>query len=106
MAIIHADDTNFDAELSKATGLVVIDFFADWCGPCQMFGPTFEETSNEYSDVAFLKVDTEQAPNTAQKFAVMSIPTIVFMKKGKILEVMRGALPKETLKSKIEELKA
>lgn len=103
--IIHADDTNFKVEIEDTTSLVVVDFSAAWCGPCQMFGPIFEEVSNEYSNVKFIKVDVQTAQKTAAEAGVMSIPTIVFIKNGKEVERRMGLMPKETLKSRIDELK-
>jgi len=105
MTIIHADDTNFKTEIANAKGLVVVDFFADWCGPCQTLGPIFEEVSEEYSEVKFIKVDTQKAQNTAAEAGVMSIPTIVFIKNGTELERVMGAQSKDALKNKINSLK-
>jgi len=105
MAITHADDANFKAEVEGTTGLIVVDFYADWCGPCKMFGPIFEEVSAEYPNVKFIKVDTQAAPNLAGEANIMSIPAILFIKNGKEIERKLGMMSKEALKSKIEELK-
>jgi len=106
MSIIHADNTNFKAEIENAKDLVVVDFFAEWCGPCQTFGPIFEEVSNEYPGVKFIKIDVQTAQKTAAEAGVMSIPTIVFIKNGKEVERVLGLIEKDALKSKIKSLKS
>lgn len=103
MPIIHADDTNFDAKIKAAKGLVVVDFYADWCGPCQDFGPVFEEVSNETKGVTFIKVNTDNAPITSEKLGILGIPRIIFFKKGEVIREA-SAMSKEGLKAKIKEL--
>ena len=105
MTVKLLDDANFKTEIENSTGLVVVDFFAPWCGPCQMFWPVFEAVSNQYPDVKFVKVDTQVAGKVATDAGVMSIPTIVFIKNGKEVERKTGFMNEETLKSKIEALK-
>ncbi|XP_076647139.1 thioredoxin-2 [Halictus rubicundus] len=76
---------------NAGSNLVVIDFFAIWCGPCKMIGPKVEELSKELSDVVFLKVDIDELPDIAAQYEVTSMPTFVFIKGGKVLETFSGA---------------
>jgi len=105
MTAEQLNDTNFTEKIKSSTGLVIVDFFAPWCGPCKMFGPIFEEVSADYTDVLFVKVNTEEAPKTAATAGVMSIPTIVFIKNGEEVERKTGFIQKEDLKNKIDSLK-
>ena len=88
---------NFEAETAK--GAVVVDFWAAWCGPCRMLGPVFEELGGEMEKVKFAKVDITQNEEIAQKFNVMSIPTIILFRDGKEVDRMMGAVPKDALSS-------
>lgn len=81
----------------------IIDFYADWCGPCKMMAPIFVELEKEYKDkVEFQKIDVEENGETAQKYQVMSIPTFVLLKNDKEIDRRTGAMPKEVLKDWIE----
>jgi thioredoxin 1 len=97
-------DQNFQQEVEQAKGLVLVDFFAQWCGPCQVMGPIIEELAEEYKDkegvkIGKLNIDENQA--TAQKFNVMSIPTLILFKDGKPVETLVGLQDKESLKDLI-----
>ena len=81
MEIKHLTDENFDEE-TKKENLVLVDFFATWCGPCKILGPILEGVQDEIKDVDFFKVDVDQNENTARRFGIMSIPTIVLLKNG------------------------
>lgn len=84
-------------------GLVVVDFFADWCGPCKMLAPIFEELAPEYEGRAkFIKVDVDHSPDLAMKFRVASIPTIIILKDGEKVAGNVGFIPKEQIKSMID----
>jgi len=100
MSVVHLNAENFEAETSK--GLVLVDFWAEWCGPCKMLGPIFEELSGEIEQVKFAKVDISENQDLAQKFSVMSIPTLILLKDGKEEDRMMGVVPKEALKDWIE----
>lgn len=100
MAVEHLKAENFDSVVSS--GMVVVDFWAEWCGPCRMLGPVFEELSGEMDSVKFAKVDITANQEIAQKYGVMSIPTLVLFKDGKEVDRMMGAIPKGMLKNWIE----
>lgn len=96
-------DQDFDAEVLKSDIPVMIDFFAEWCGPCKMLLPIVEELAGEYDGkVKIVKVNVDDSPETAQKYGVMSIPTLVFVKGGEEVDRAQGALPKDALKAKLD----
>ena len=98
-------DQDFEEEVLKAEGLVLVDFYADWCGPCQMIAPIIEELAETHKDVKIGKVDVDASQGTAQKYGIMSIPAILFFKGGEVVEQITGMRPKEDLEAKINELK-
>lgn len=84
-------------------GVVVVDFFATWCGPCKMLAPIFEELSNEMGGkTQFIKVDVDQSVDIAREYGIQSIPTMAILKDGQPVETMIGFLPKDVIKSNIE----
>ncbi|WP_335872893.1 thioredoxin [Bacillus sp. 2205SS5-2] len=96
MAISHVTDQTFSAETND--GLVLADFWAPWCGPCKMIAPVLEELDSEMGDsVKIVKVDVDDNQETAGKFGVMSIPTLVLMKNGEVVDKVIGFQPKEAL---------
>ncbi len=99
------NDTNFD-QFIKDHKNVMVDFYAEWCGPCKMLGPIVEEIAEEYKekDIKIVELNVEESPITAQKFGVMSIPTIIYFKDGQIHETTVGLMPKDSLKEKIDQL--
>lgn len=94
--IINAKDNDFNNQI-QGDELVLVDFWASWCGPCKMLGPVFEEISNEVSGVKFVKVNVDENPATARAYQVASIPTIIALKNGKIVDTSIGFRPKEDL---------
>ncbi|MFH1803046.1 MAG: thioredoxin [archaeon] len=85
---------------------VVIDFWAPWCGPCKMMGPIFEEAAEEVKDtVKFGKVNVDESSDLAQRFGVMSIPTLMFLRDGEVVDKLVGVLPKEDLVKKAKSIK-
>ncbi|HYW11945.1 MAG TPA: thioredoxin [Longimicrobium sp.] len=100
-------DGNFQSEIADNNGLSMVDFWAAWCGPCRIIAPFVEAIADEYSGrvtVGKLDVDTNQ--QTAAQFGVRSIPTVLFFKDGKVVDTVVGAVPKQALDRKIQELLA
>jgi len=98
MAEIVLTDANFETEVLKSDKPVLVDFFADWCGPCKMQAPIIEELAKEISDQAKVgTMDVDKNPATAQKYEVMSIPTIIIFKNGKPAQILSGLQNKDTL---------
>jgi thioredoxin 1 len=103
MAIVHLTDSNFKKEVVESDLPVLVDFWANWCGPCRMVAPVIEELAKEFDQkIKIGKVDVDENPNIASQFGIMSIPTLMFFKKGKVMEQAVGALSKSDLKKKIE----
>ena len=101
MTIIHLKETNFE-ETVKGTSLpILIDFYADWCGPCKMLAPTIEEIAAGAVDFLVAKVNVDEAPAIAERFAVMSIPTLVVLRDGKEIARAVGLRPKDAILSMI-----
>ena len=97
------NSSEFDKEVSQ--GVVVVDFFATWCGPCKMLTPVFEELSAELEGKAkFVKVDIDQSPDVASKFQVVNVPTLKVFKNGEVVKTLVGFRPKESLLSEISDL--
>ena len=94
------------ADTVKNNKVVVVDFWAPWCGPCRMIAPIIEELSEEYKDkgVVVAKVNTDEAPEIAAQFGIRSIPTVIFFKNGEAVDAMIGAAPKQMYVEKIEAL--
>jgi thioredoxin 1 len=89
----------------ESNDIVIIDFWAEWCGPCKMFAPWYEEVSDAFSDVVFAKVDTEAQQELAGSFGIRSIPTLMAFRDGILLYKEAGALPKEALTNLVEQVK-
>lgn len=103
MGITHLTSANFAEEVENYKGLVVIDFWATWCGPCMMLAPFIEEIAEERNDVKICKVNVDEAMDLAQKFHIINIPTIVFLKDGKFIYQMVGLRTKDEIVKAIEE---
>jgi len=98
MGVGKVSDTNFESEVLKATGPVVVDFWAEWCGPCRMIAPALEEISKSLNGkVKIVKLNVDENPNTAAKFGIMSIPTLMLFKDGQLASRQVGAAPKAKL---------
>jgi thioredoxin 1 len=105
MATIDLNKDNFE-EVVTGNGMVIIDFWAPWCGPCKSFAPTYEEMSEKYPDVVFAKVNTEVEMELAGHFQIRSIPTLMVFREKVILFSQPGALPASALQSVIDQAKA
>jgi len=100
---IEANEENFD-ELIRRYGLVVVDFWAEWCGPCWMIAPIIEKLAKEYSGkVVFLKLNVDRNRRLAARFGIMSIPTLIIFKDGKPVDMIVGAYPKPLLEARIKK---
>lgn len=97
MAVLHVTEENFEKEVLQAQKPVLIDFWASWCGPCQMLAPVIEEIAEEVTDVIVGKVNVDEEAALAQKFDIMSIPTLLLFKNGQVVATTMGAQPKENL---------
>lgn len=102
MKLLNEED--FNSEINKSN-LTVIDFYADWCGPCKMLSPFLEQLSEQYSDVNWAKVDIEESQSLAARFSISSIPTIIFFKDGKEVERSVGFKPMEELEKLVDKAK-
>ena len=100
----HITDDNFNEVIETDKG-ILIDFYASWCGPCKVMGPLIDELSQEFEDRAIVaKVDTEANPKLSALFRIKSIPTLVFIKNKKVIEVLNGLVPKPNLQEMINDL--
>lgn len=107
MEPVHVTDQTFETEVLKSELPVLIDFWAEWCGPCRMVAPILEKLAKDYSGkVKIAKVDVDANPGLAQAFRIMSIPTLMFVKEGKIVGQQAGALPEPVLRDALEQLVA
>lgn len=95
MSVIEVKKDSFETEVLKAEGTVLVDFFADWCGPCKMLGPVIEEIASEESEIKVCKVNVDNEPELAMKYGVMSIPTLVVIKNGNEENKSVGLVSKE-----------
>lgn len=102
---LNFSDSNFQADVMESSKLSVVDFWAEWCGPCRMVGPIIEELSKDYDGKANIgKVNVDDNPDIAAQFGIRSIPTILFIKNGEVVDRVVGAVPKSTFQQKIDSL--
>lgn len=99
MSVIHIDRNNFQSEVLDSDRPVLLDFWAPWCTPCRMVGPILDEIAGERSDIKVAKVNVDEQPELAGQFGVMSIPTLMVMKEGRIVQQAMGARPKAQILS-------
>ena len=105
--LVHINQGNFEKEIVKSDVPVIVDFWAEWCAPCRMMGPVFEELSGKYAGkLKFAKLNTEEEPAIAGSFSIMGIPSLVVVKGGKEIDRIVGFAPKQVLKQKIDSLLA
>ena len=102
---VHVSDATFDSEVINSQVPVLVDFWADWCGPCKMLAPVVADLASEYgARVKVAKLDVDATPNIAGKFGVMSIPTLILFKQGEAVQRLVGYQPKSTLKAKLDPM--
>ncbi|MEO9296230.1 MAG: thioredoxin [Nitrososphaera sp.] len=100
---VHLTDANFSSEVVKYQ-IMLVDFWAPWCGPCRMVGPIIDQLAKEYSGkVVFGKLNVDESPRVAGAFGVQSIPTMIIFKNGKAVDIMIGAMPKGAIEAKLKQ---
>jgi len=103
--VVSVTNDTFDQEVVKASTVVMVDFWATWCGPCKIVAPVVEELAKEYEGKAkFAKVNTDENADLATKYNIRGIPTLIFFKDGEVKDQIVGAVPKAQLQSKIDSL--
>jgi thioredoxin 1 len=100
--LTEVTDNNFAAEVLEAGQPVLVDFWAPWCGPCRIIAPHLEELDNERDDLTVVKMNVDDNPQTAAKYGIMSIPTLILFKNGQVAKQVVGALPKSRLQQELE----
>lgn len=105
--LAHFDDANFDAQVLKSKVPVVVDFFADWCGPCRALSPIVEQLAKDFAGkVTIGKVDVDAAAELPGRYGIAAVPTLILFKDGRVVEKITGLLPKADLRKKIEAMLA
>ena len=102
MAVLHINQQSF-SELEKSDKKVLIDFYADWCGPCRMLGPVIEELAAEHPEYVVAKVNVDNNPDLANRFGIFSIPSLVVMQNGQVIDQSVGAIPKARILAMLEK---
>ncbi len=100
---LHLTDATFDAEIAARPGVLMVDFWAEWCAPCRAIAPMLDELARESGGVVGLaKVNVDESPDLAARYGIRSIPTVLFVKDGKVVDLVIGAVPKSQLKKKLD----
>lgn len=103
--IINTNEANFDKLIASTTKPILIDFYADWCGPCKMLGSILEQLSRDYKDAMIVKINVDDNQNLAARFAIRSIPTMIIFKNGENKETINGVLTQPKLETKLNSYK-
>ncbi|MBN1374410.1 thioredoxin [Candidatus Dojkabacteria bacterium] len=104
MTVVQFNDANFETDVEKSQGLVLVDFWATWCGPCLMMTPIIEGLSTDYAEkVTIGKLNVDENRTSAAKFNIMSIPALILFKDGKVVETIVGARPKAEIKKIVDQ---
>ena len=104
-AVKAVTSADWESEVNKAAGLVMVDFWATWCGPCRMVAPVVEKLAGEYAGrVKVMKINTDENPDIASKYGIQGIPSLMFFKEGKKVDQIVGAVPEATLRAKFDTL--
>jgi thioredoxin 1 len=103
--VLHLDSSNFDKEISSHQGLALVDFWAEWCGPCKRIAPVIDQLAQENAGkLKVAKVDVDNNPDLAGRYGIQSIPSLLFFKNGKLVDQILGAVPKSEIQNKINKL--
>jgi thioredoxin 1 len=103
--ILEVSDKNFDTEIMESDKPAMVDFWAEWCGPCKMVGPIVEELAKEYKDkIKVGKMDVDQNRETPARFGIRNIPTLIFFKNGEVAKTIIGAQPKSSIEDELKKL--
>lgn len=103
MSVVNVNKNNFEAEVLKCDKVVLVDFYADWCGPCRMVGPIVHEIAQEHPEFKIVKINVDEEQELAEEFAVMSIPSLFVIKNGEVVDSALGALPKARILDLLEK---
>lgn len=99
----HLKENDFNSEVINFDGVSIVDFWAEWCGPCKMIAPIFEDVASELTNAKFVKVNVDECPNLAGNYQIASIPTLLVFKNGAPVDKLIGFMPKDQLKVAIEK---
>jgi len=105
MAVTNIKQDEFKKEVLESSGLIMVDFYAEWCGPCKMTGPIIDQLAEEVKDVRFIKVNVDENPDLSTTYSIFSIPSFIIFKDGQILSQFAGAMSKEGFLAKLNEVR-